>query len=142
MEAANRNTRDLKNGNLSEKSDEPSDNGVFKTHRNSRQSNQRKDAIDADASFTMPINAGVKTRSVLNAVRRVTRQTNVAVTAKLVFKMAATGLETHTNWRRQKGGGGGTVSSRVKTERSSDEHGNGYGAAATITNKKKLQENY
>ena len=48
-----------------------------------------------------PIIAGIKKKSAIDAVRRVTRQTSVAVNVKRVFK-TATSLETHIAWRHQK----------------------------------------
>lgn len=65
-----------------------------KTHRNSRQSDQQKNGIVAKAWFTIRISAGIKKKSVLNVVRRIRKQPNVAVTVKLSFEMAGH-LEAH-----------------------------------------------
>ena len=60
----------------------------------------------------MPISAGIKTKSALNATRRVTKRTNVAATVNQVVEMAEN-LETRITWRRQKRGRKNTQHSPV-----------------------------
>ena len=92
METADRNTRDLKHGYLNEKPKEPQVNHVTKEppKQNSRQGTRgnQKNADVAEASFMMPISAGLKKKSDTDAVRRVTKETSVAVNVKRVFKSA------------------------------------------------------
>lgn len=74
-----------------------------KKPRNSQrgtQSGRQKNAFVLKANSTMTISAGIKTKSVTNAVRRVTKQANIAVSVKRVFEMAVN-LETHITWRQQ-----------------------------------------
>ena len=57
-----------------------------------------------EASFTMPISAGIKTKSALNATRRVTKGTNVAVTVNQVVEMAEN-LKHPSHGDNRRGGG-------------------------------------
>ena len=42
----------------------------------------------------MPISAGIRNKSAIDAIGKVTKQTNIAINEKRVFK-TGTGLETH-----------------------------------------------
>ena len=54
----------------------------------SNSKNGRSSAFVVEASFTMPISADTKTKSAINATRRVTKRTSVAVTVNQVVEMA------------------------------------------------------
>ena len=62
---------------------------------------QEENVFVVEASFTMPISAGIKTKSALNATRRVTKRANVAANVNQVVEMAEN-LETRITWRQQK----------------------------------------
>jgi len=103
METADRDTRDLKNGNLTEKPEETQVNRVTKDppKRPPRiRNNRQKNVIVVEEDSTNPTSAGVKTKSATNAVRRVTRQANLSVSVNRGFERAAN-LEIHITWRQQ-----------------------------------------
>ena len=63
---------------------------------------QQENVFVLEASFTMQISAGKRTKSALNATRRATAKwTNVAAIVNQVVEMAKN-LETHITWRQQK----------------------------------------
>ena len=62
---------------------------------------EKKNVFVVEVSFTMPISAGIRTKSALNATRRVAKPTNVAATGNQVVEMAEN-LETHITRRQQK----------------------------------------
>ena len=113
METAEKNTRDLQNGNPSarENPEEQTVNRVTKDPPkepklppwNSKQPNApetRMNVFVVGASFTMPISAGIKTKSALNTTRRVTKR-NLAATVNQVVEMAEN-LEIRIIRRQQK----------------------------------------
>ena len=107
METADKNTRDLKNGNLSETPEQPQVHRVTKgppkqPPKDPKQWKKQKFAVEEDS--TMPISAGIKTKSATNAVRRVTRQATVAIAVNRGSERPAN-LETHITWRPQKSRG-------------------------------------
>jgi len=108
METADKNTSDLQNGNPSarENPEEQAVNRVTKDPpkdpklppRNSKQPNATRECFRCGGQFH---DAGIKTKSALNARRRVTKRTNVAATGNQVVEMVEN-LETRITWRQQK----------------------------------------
>ena len=103
MEIADRNTRDLIAGNLSEK---PEESQVHRVTQDPPKQSPRgpkrstKECYRCGGQFYVLISAGIKTKSASNAVRRVTRQANVSVSVNRSFERAAN-LEIHITWRQQ-----------------------------------------